>query len=138
MKKAFGTILVTIALFATPLLAQSEKPMHFETPFDFTLGDQRLPAGEYTVETVGLELALQVRSMDNKHIATVVTHSTSRPAVEEQGKLVFHRYENSYFLSAVWWPGELSGQELSRSSQERELAQGQPNPQQITLIAQIE
>ena len=91
MKKAFATILTIIGLSATPLLAQSTIPMHFETPFEFSVGDQTLPAGEYTIETVGLELALQVRSMDNKQIATVVTHLTSRPAVQEQGKLVFHR-----------------------------------------------
>ena len=123
-------------LTVTPLFAQSPNPMRFETAFDFSVGDRALPAGEYTVSTIGS--ALQVRSMDNKQIATILTHSTSRPAVEEQGKLVFNRYGNTYLLSEVWRPGELTGQELSKSSQERELAQGQSSPSQTILVAETE
>jgi len=140
MKTQSFTVLVAFQLLTlltvTPLFAQAPNPMRFETPFDFSVGDRVLPAGEYTASTIGP--ALQIRGMDNKQIATVLTHSTSRPAVEEKGKLVFHRYGNTYFLSEVWRPGELSGQELSKSSQEREIAQGESNPQQTILIAETD
>ena len=128
---AFWQLLAMLTV--TPLFAQSPNPMRFETPFDFNVGDRALPAGQYTVSTIGS--ALEIRSMDNKQIATVLTHSTSRPDAEEQGKLDFHGYGNTYFLSKVWRPRELSGQELSKSSQERELAKGLSGPPQTILIA---
>jgi len=34
-------------------------------------------------------------------------------------RLVFHRYDNCYFLSEVWMSGERVGRELRKSAQER-------------------
>ena len=41
---------------------------------------------------------------------------------DNSSKLVFHRYESTYFLSQVWITDNDRGREVSRSDAEREMA----------------
>jgi hypothetical protein len=43
-------------------------------------------------------------------------------SASEGSKLGFHRYGDTYFLSAVWIRGKTTGRELSHSRAKRELA----------------
>jgi hypothetical protein len=51
----------------------------------------------------------------------VATHGALRTNSDDS-KLVFHRYGDTYFLSAVWVTSNTTGRELARSRAERELA----------------
>lgn len=91
-------------------------------PFDFIVGSQSLPAGEYTVASMSSQGdVLRIRGAGNNGALrlTKPTHGTS-----EQAKLVFHRYGDRYFLAEVW--DGANGRALLKSRQEqaaeRELA----------------
>jgi frataxin-like iron-binding protein CyaY len=91
-------------------------------PFDFIVGDKRLPAGEYTFGPAsaaidsGLEL---VRSVNTSASALRVAHNVIVSTARDKGAVVFHKYGDQYFLSQVWLSGETSGSEFAESSSER-------------------
>jgi hypothetical protein len=113
--------LLLFVAFATAN-AQSNAQIRANIPFDFTVGNKTLPAGEYTL----------VRDSTSVNNATVVIRGTvtnesvmqiSRSAfIHSQGngaKLVFHRYGDNYFLYQVWSPGETYASEFTESKKER-------------------
>jgi hypothetical protein len=96
-------------------------------PFEFRIGDKTHAAGEYIVvqNKVGAQV-LAIRNMDRKSGATmfianpVLTRST---AISHTGKLVFHRYGPTYFLSQVWEANGVGvGHQVIQSKAERTVA----------------
>jgi len=96
-------------------------------PFEFRVGDQTLPAGEYKFvrQGDGTKLIL-MRNLNYKSGATVFNSNqvvAKASANAETPKLVFHRYGNTYFLSQLWGGfGERSGAQLQRSKAEQTVA----------------
>jgi hypothetical protein len=45
----------------------------------------------------------------------------NRPNDVTEGKLIFNRYDDQYYLSEAWWPGYTTGHELVKSDRERAL-----------------
>jgi hypothetical protein len=89
-----------------------------DVPFAFSVGGQSLPAGHYVVAAVGDDIRISNSQTNGLFIPT---HGAMRTA-SDGTKLVFHRYGDTYFLSAVWVAGSTTGRELFRSRAERELA----------------
>jgi hypothetical protein len=107
-----------------------------DIPFDFTVVDKTLPAGNYDVKNVmgsAVEF-LHIRGTENQEQAGFLAI-----AVEKTGKLgkpmfVFRRYGDKYFL-AVIWAGVGTERELPKSYQERQISQFQPKPELIMIAA---
>jgi len=89
-----------------------------DVPFAFNAGGQALPAGHYIVAAVGDNIKIFNSQTTGFYVPT---HSAMRTA-SDGTKLVFHRYGDTYFLSAVWVAGNTTGREMFRSRAERELA----------------
>ena len=119
------TLSLLVALGSTSLYAHPNK-LTLDIPFDFTVGTQILPAGEYTVMPItGLaaNIVLQIQSADDREVAAFLTMLVEDAKHRyEKGRLVFTRYGNDYFLSQIWWAGRASGHQLMKSSSEREVA----------------
>lgn len=95
--------------------------MVVDVPFDFVVNRQTLPAGHYVVGTMNDS---QVRISGSRNVNVfVATHGALRTK-SDGSKLVFHRYGEIYFLSAIWVTGKMLGRELPRSPAEREVANG--------------
>ena len=111
----------TALLAAASATMGQTKPgdMIVDVPFAFVVDGQALPAGHYIVAATGDD---HVRIFNSQTTGLYVpTHGASRTN-SDGSKLVFHRYGDTYFLSAVWVTGNTTGRELFRSSAERELA----------------
>lgn len=86
-------------------------------PFEFVVGDQTLPAGEYATDAMNAAgNVLRIRPVNAKGSALRLTSPASGSA--KHAKLVFHRYGQRYFLAEVWTT-EDDGRELMKSRQER-------------------
>lgn len=144
MKQQGFRIFVTLAFFAllaaTPVYAQSEINVgKIDIPFGFTIKDERFPAGEYIVKRATQNSAdvLMVRGEDGRGGRMFMTQPAKSSVRMNQGKLVFHRYGDQYFLSQVWTPGDATVHELRKSRQERaverELAMAHGAAQRITV-----
>jgi hypothetical protein len=90
-----------------------------DVPFSFVVAGQQFPAGHYIVTQQG-DVCLRIFNSQHQGVY-VPTHDSGRSA-SDGSKLVFHRYGDTYFLSAVWVTGKTIGRELYRSRAEREAA----------------
>ena len=87
-----------------------------DVPFAFSANGHKLPAGHYTV-TQKIDM---IRIFNRKNTGLYVPTMFALRTRTDGSKLVFHRYGNDYFLSAVWMTGSKSGKELFPSRAERE------------------
>src|SRR5205807_5727854 len=90
-------------------------------PFEFSVGDKAVPAGDYTVRQINPasdRAVLQLRRKDGSASAMVQTTSILGKT-QESAKLVFHRYGDRYFFAQAWTTGDSQGLEVPKSRAER-------------------
>ena len=107
-------------------------------PFDFVVGNQVLPAGEYMVASEGsTNQAIVIRSNDSKTAILSLTNSCSSSKPSDTSKLVFHRLAGRYFLSQVWAEGNSGGRQLPQSRIEVQLAKNNNARDEVALAASL-
>ena len=134
MKTRLICSLAAALLAAAGLYAQSSQTLVANVPFGFHVGSAALPAGEYSVDMRAAPGFVRLVSADHKSMAIIGTFPTQTLKYNEQGKLVFNRYGDNYFLSQVWPPG-VTGREIGKSNREKEMASNAGQPARETLLA---
>ena len=116
------TALTLVAWLMVPATQAQSIMLKANIPFDFVVGEKRLPSGQYHVKSLNPVLT-QIESKDARSTAIVLTTGMQAAKISDVGKLVFNRYGDQYFLSKIWVPSSNSGRELPKSHLEREVAQ---------------
>ena len=107
MKKSLVVFFAMAAvILGLSVAAESAPRMKVNIPFDFYLGDQMLPAGEYMIEMPNLINAtatgsiVVVRSEDGSvyHCIPAMTGNYARNYAYQ---VTFHRYGGTYFFAKV-------------------------------------
>lgn len=143
MKQALlrtGAMLGLVAMLAVASVqAQSTGGLTVNVPFDFTAGKTKLSAGVYTIRrSSGSILAL--RSANNgKDILVFAPYTVQRAGENLPGQLVFNRYGDDYFLSAMWTNRDQIGSGTNQTRSERsragELAKAKSRPELVAVVA---
>jgi hypothetical protein len=102
-----------------------------DIPFPFVVADHTLPAGRYEISNLG-EQTLRIVNF-HKQGAVVLTSRVSGRAPESSGKLVFYRYQDSYFLAQIWGAGSAAGKAINKCSAEKEL-EGKHNRSEMAVL----
>ena len=131
-------MLTTLASVATctGAIAQ-ESQLKANIPFDFTVGNTWMPAGEYTISTP-MRLVLELRS--SGHVASVVTLE-SNDASNSGSKLVFDKYGDQYFLHEVLCPSvhslnlDITASKAEKKARERAIEAKLPKGEQTMVAA---
>jgi hypothetical protein len=112
-------LLAVVALATTAVSAQSSRRIVANVPFSFIVGDKEMPAGTYWVQptTIGSGI-LRIAGTENSK-STVRLSTLLHRNYTGKGKLVFHRYQDQYFLSEIWQTGETDGRQLMKSNREK-------------------
>ncbi len=101
MKKFAGIALLAIASLATASNALAwDEAVSANVPFNFTAGNKQLPSGSYIISSAS-DGVIKIQGSDGNSrvlVTTIAGHSSEK---NHQGKLVFHRYGDEYFLSEV-------------------------------------
>ncbi len=130
-EQAFRTItmlslLLMVAAISVNAQQLSENRIAVNIPFDFAVGETKLPAGKYTLRrTISTSSAdqLLIQNADARvDMRTGITRPTRASEVQSESRLVFNRYGDQYFLSQVWMAGSDTGRDLFQSRNERNLA----------------
>ena len=108
-----------LLLAASAAIGQTMGNVVADVPFSFVVAGRQFPAGHYTV-TAASDNCLWIS--DSQHRGTYVPIHDSVRSTSEGTKLVFHRYGDTYFLSAVWVSGRTIGRELYPSRAEKQAA----------------
>jgi hypothetical protein len=103
--------------------AQVIGTIHGNIPFNFSVGNRVLPAGNYTVSSLSTQGVLKLQNHDHSAIAIMLLSSPVQASSEQKTKLVFHRYGGTYFLSQVWRGYGNDGVQLQPSKAERATAE---------------
>jgi hypothetical protein len=112
----FAVLLLVVGAVSVNAQSGNRVPI-FSVPFDFAIGNEILPKGEYMVSnTQGL---VRLRSQYGTGFA--VTSPTARRGGKDANELVFHQINNQYFLASIWMGNDHEGLVLSASKHEREL-----------------
>jgi hypothetical protein len=107
-------------------------------PFNFFVGNKAVPAGEWTVTSGPLNGALLIQNDDAK------VGLLSLPQMDQTNKpagacvLVFHRYNNRYFLSEIKVEGSTITYRLRQSKAETELRAQNVTATEEVLVASLE
>jgi hypothetical protein len=128
------TGLVLLLAVAAPLHAGSilNHEMTVSVPFGFIAGDKSLPAGDYSVQ-VNPERGSVVLHQEGQSPLILLTNQRESTNTPLRGKLVFKRYGANFFLSEVWNQDNATGQALTPSAAEKEMAH-KKQPEQILVV----
>jgi hypothetical protein len=130
--------IIAIALFAASSLAAAgnlsaqEHVVKANIPFDFTVNNNVLPAGTYTISSIS-PYAVQVRNA-NGHVAemSLVQNDDKR---SKTPVLVFQRYGNQYFLHEILAANALNVAVPRSKREQRRLQEATLRESNQTLIA---
>ena len=114
--------MLTLLGAVTSVNAQLSNPIKAKIPFDFNVGEKRLPAGEYTFRRVSDFFDNRTMSVNSVDSSVHFFQSTFEAQVltpKDQPVLVFHKYGDQYFLEQIWLSGNLEGTQLPESRIER-------------------
>ena len=123
-----------LVLGAAAAYAQGVGPLKADIPFDFNARGMSMPAGNYSIDTKN-PMIVVLRSHENRVNAVVGAGAVESLTTQKEGRLVFHRYGNQYFLSDIWISGSSYGRHLAPSQQERNLAKRQTEPGEVIVAA---
>lgn len=104
MNRILAIASLSIASLALSAAASAQQ-LKANIPFDFTVGNTTMPAGEYTISSP-IRNFIDLRSANRALMATVGgNQSYDEAKANSRGELVFTRYGNQYFLDSVLCPG---------------------------------
>jgi hypothetical protein len=118
--------------------AQLIYPVRAKVPFDFSMGDQKLQAGEYTFSRLSPDSKIMlVSSVEANTSVFQSTFETQVLTPKNESTLVFHKYGDQYFLEQIWLGGEQEGTQLPESRSERTIQQQLAQTQQSNLSGKV-
>ena len=135
-KRSLATLGLLALLTAASALGQQR--LRYDIPFEFHFLDMVMPAGQYDVNLAANDIRnlLSVECHACRSRAHTLTYGIGGGAnAPEEGRLVFNKYGETYFLSEVWTPGNTQGGGLSKSRTERETARATSDVARIVLPA---
>ena len=120
--------------------AQLSIPVRAKIPFDFSVGDKKLPAGEYTFSRLSGFSDNKVISVIAADASAHVFQSTFAAEVltpKDKSTLVFHKYGDQYFLEQIWSGGEQAGSQVPESRSERTIERQLAQTQQSNMSGKL-
>ena len=133
MKIHIGKVITRVSLLAAMLLVTTVASTQAQSlayrikvniPFDFSVGEKKLPAGTYSVGRVAQDYGDSVVAIagdDGRPTAIRLSISAQRSHASDRTTLVFRHYGDQYFLFQVWPAGAATGRQFARSRSEREI-----------------
>ena len=120
--------------------AQLSIPIRAKIPFDFNVGEKKLPAGKYTFSRLSGfsdNKAMLVSSADARAHVFQSTFEARILKAKDDSTLVFHKYGDQYFLEQIWSGGEQEGTQVPESRSERTIRQQLAQSQQSNMSGKV-
>jgi hypothetical protein len=130
-------LVLSLLLVAGSAFAQTIN-VRSNIPFSFNAGGKSMPAGQYSIKTIGTadSKTLALRGSEPGAVMLLSANSAAKLDEADSTKLVFHVYGSEYFLSEIWVEGNNLGHQIPVSTRERELAKGNA-AQDVNVVAEL-
>jgi len=136
MKRTLSLSAVALAFFliAPTMYGQtSHLRLRFHVPFSFSINNQTFTPGDYEITQQSLFMLKVANLKSNDSAFESVYPAQSRNEVNGQMRLVFHRYDNQYFLTAVSDGSWESTYDFKISTDEKQSGQANPRKPMTTV-----
>jgi hypothetical protein len=135
MKHMIAATLLAAASLMAPTGASAQSKLQATIPFDFTVGENKLPAGTYVIDYVQPQTI--VLRNTNKNTAVFAVLTSSEEVRKSPKRMIFNKYGDKYFLSEINGDYGQSSRKVSVSKRERQLRLEEASlvNQQKTLVA---
>jgi len=131
-------VLAMVALVLGPITYAQTVNVRVQVPFNFVLGDQVYPAGEYSIQSL-VDYSFSLRISNRKAKVTSLTESYPVSFVNEPRRtgLVFTRIGNTYFLYQVRTEDSPVGRQFRRSRMQVQMAQNATESGTVFVAANL-
>jgi hypothetical protein len=119
---------IALGLFASAgsAQAQTSPQLRATIPFAFQAGSHHMPAGVYDVSIRSNHMVLFEDRDPGKHVtAYLMVIPSENGQMQTNGRLIFQRYGDRYFLHAVWEAGSKQGITCTPTQEEKEILRSQ-------------
>ncbi len=130
-------VMPAVVLLLAASFGHAQEGITFNVPFNFTIGTQSLPAGEYSVRPLPQSLnKMLLRNQSGQVLVLVQTTPMESRRTPDSPIVVFNRYGGQYFLNQIWERSDEFGQKVAKSRSEVELAKAtHTTPQLVALTS---
>ena len=121
----FIAVVFALTMYPTKSQAQIIGDLETDVPFQFHVGNTKLPAGKYTIRVVdGSDLMLmEITSADGSTSALFQVLDAEANSAPGKSELIFNKYGNRYFLERLFDESNPSGIAVVKSGYEKRIAQ---------------
>lgn len=119
--RIFTMLTLTLMMITATALAQAPEKITVHTPFEFTVANKTMPAGNYIIRSLSPSRLL-IRSEDGREAVIASVFAVQAKKTPTESQLIFARYGDQYFLYQVFVPGTDTGRQLPRSHVEVQIA----------------
>jgi len=127
-------LIVGLAMYPTKAHAQIMGQLEVNVPFEFHVGNSKLPAGKYVIHTLddsGLTV-MEISSADGSTSVLFDVQSVEADSAPARNELIFNKYGNRYFLAQLFDEGNRNGGEVVESRYEKKIGQAADAQEHVT------
>jgi hypothetical protein len=123
---SFIALVFALTMYPTQAHAQIIDDLDANIPFQFCVGNTKLPAGEYRIQVVDNSdlTVMEISRVDGSASALFQVQDAETSNEPAQSELIFNKYGNRYFLAKLFDEGNPSGSQLAESGYEKKISQG--------------
>ena len=121
----FIALVFALTMYPTKARAQIVGNLEADIPFQFHVGNVKLPPGKYTIHMLDNSdlTVMEITSADGSSSALFDVHDAEAKSAPGKSELVFNKYGNRYFLERLFDESNPSGSAVVKSGYEKRIAQ---------------
>ena len=120
-----AALVLALTIYPTKAHAQIIGDLEAKIPFQFHVGNTKLPAGEYRIHMLDDSdlTVMEISSADGSISALFEVQAAEANTAPAKSELIFNKYGNRYFLAKLFDEGNPSGSQVPKSRYEKRIDQ---------------
>jgi len=118
-------VLGIFTVLASANSAKAQNVLNFNVPFEFSVSNKTLPAGNYDLKKLNNSRYILRNTESKENMIVNSDFDTMAKDAANKESLVFNRYGETYFLRKVFANRNQPGREILESKQERSIRKGE-------------
>jgi len=125
-------LVFALTMYPTKAKAQITGDLEVDVPFQFHVGNAKLPPGKYTIHVLdNTDLTvMEITSADGSTSALFDVQSAEAKSAPAKNELIFNKYGNRYFLAKLFDEGEPDGSKVVESPYEKRISKAAAEAQE--------
>jgi hypothetical protein len=128
----FAACVFALTMYPTKTNAQIVGDMEADIPFQFHVGNTKLPPGKYVIHVLDDSdlTMMEISSADGSTSALFQVRPAEASSAPAKSELIFNKYGNRYFLAQLFDEGNPSGSTVIESRYEKGLSRAAAEAQE--------